>query len=93
MTLEQVGLPPQMLANSMPLEHASGVVASSGPFPVTWTLLQKGLTTRSAEVEGRGQGSSLVDQPKLIQGTWVRPGGVVVEAGFADALGFVSAIR
>src|SRR6266487_2169425 len=30
---------------------------------------------------------SSVDQPKLMQGTWVRPGGVVVEAAFANALG------
>ena len=25
-----------------------------------------------------------VDQPKLLQGTWVRPGGVFVEAAFAS---------
>jgi hypothetical protein len=74
-------------AQLVPLEHASGVAASSGPFPVTWTLLQEGHTTGSAEVEGRSQGSSSVDRPKLTQGTWVRHGGVVVEAAFADALG------
>jgi ABC-type lipoprotein release transport system permease subunit len=70
-----------------PFEHASGVVASSGPFPVTWTLLQNGHTTGSAEVEGRSTTQSSVDRPKLLQGTWVRPGGVVVEAGFASSLG------
>ena len=74
-------------AKLVPLEHASGVVASSGPFPVTWTLLQQGHTTGGAEVEGRGRGPSSVDRPKLTQGTWVRPGGVVVEAAFAEALG------
>lgn len=68
-------------------EHASGVVAFSGPFPVTWTLLEKGHTTGGAEVEGRGTALSSIDRPKLIQGTWVRPGGVVVEAEFASALG------
>jgi putative ABC transport system permease protein len=71
----------------LPLEHTSGVVASSGPFPVTWTLLQKGHTTGSAEVEGRSTMPSSVDRPKLIQGTWVRPGGVVIEEAFANAFG------
>ncbi len=69
------------------LEHATGVIAHSGPFPVTWTLLEKPHITASAEVEGRYSGSSTVDHPKLSQGTWVRPGGVVVEAAFASALG------
>ena len=71
----------------LPLEHASGVVAHSGPYPVTWTLLQIGHTTGSAEVEGRNSGSSPVDHPRMMQGTWVRPGGVVVEAAFASAFG------
>lgn len=71
----------------VPLEHASGVAASSGPFPVTWASLQKGHTTAGAQVEGRSAAASSVDRPKLIQGTWVRPGGVVVEAAFANALG------
>lgn len=69
------------------LEHASGVVAHSGPFPVTWAVLRAGRTTGSAEVEGRSTGPSSVDRPKLIQGAWIRPGGVVVEAAFAEALG------
>lgn len=71
----------------IPFEHASGVVAYSGPFPITWTTLQAGNTAGSAEIEGRSSATSPVDQPKLLQGTWVRPGGVVVEAGFASALG------
>jgi len=70
------------------LQHAAGVVEHSEPFPVTWTSLQKGHTTGGAEVEGRNSAFSSVDQPKLTQGTWVRPGGVVVEAAFANALGF-----
>jgi ABC-type lipoprotein release transport system permease subunit len=75
------------VAGLVPLEHASGVVAHSGPFPVTWTLLRAGHTTGGAEVEGRSAAPSSVDRPKLMQGTWVRPGGVVVEAAFANALG------
>jgi ABC-type lipoprotein release transport system permease subunit len=73
-------------ASLLPLEHASDVVAHSGPFPVTWALLQIGHITGSAEVEGRNSGTSPVDRPRLMQGTWVRPGGVVVEAAFASAL-------
>jgi putative ABC transport system permease protein len=41
----------------------------------------------SAEVQGRDSATSLVDEPQLLEGTWVQPGGVVVEAGFASALG------
>jgi hypothetical protein len=69
------------------LAHDRGVAAHSGPFPVTWTLLKAGRITGGAEVEGRNATPSHVDQPKLTQGSWVRPGGVVVEAAFANALG------
>ena len=75
------------LPHSRPLEHAAGVAAFSGPFAVTWTSLRKGHTSGGAEVEGRSSALSTVDQPKQLRGSWVRPGGVVVEAGFASALG------
>ncbi len=71
----------------VPLEHAAGVAAYSGPFPVTWALLRMGNLTASAEVEGRNTALPPVDRPKLLRGGWVRPGGVVVEASFATALG------
>ncbi len=71
----------------VPLEHASGVVASSGPFPMTWALLDLPNGPASAEVQGRDSATSSVDEPQLLEGAWVRPGGVVVEAGFASALG------
>ena len=35
---------------------------------------------------GRDPAAASVDQPELTQGSWVRDGGAVVEAGFADAL-------
>jgi len=70
-----------------PLEHAGQVIAFSGPFPVTDVLIKVGNTTSGAEVEGRDTAPSVVDQPELIDGSWVQPGGVVVEAGFASALG------
>lgn len=77
---------PAKVGELKPLEHAKGVVASSGPFPVTWAVLQ-GATAAGAEIEGRSTAPAAVDQPKLTAGSWVRPGGVVLEAGFASALG------
>ncbi len=71
----------------LPFAHAPGVAAFSGPFPVTWTTLHDRQTIGSAEVEGRSSGPSAVDQPKLITGSWVHSGSVVVEAAFAGALG------
>ena len=82
------GAPVQAQATALlPLRHAPGVAASSGPFPVSWTLLHHGPISGSAEVEGRASAPSSVDQPKLLAGSWVQPGGVVVEAGFASTLG------
>jgi putative ABC transport system permease protein len=74
-------------AGLAPLASAAGVAAHSGPFPVTWTVLRNGHATGSAEVEGRSATPSSVDQPKLLHGSWIHPGGVVVEAGFASNLG------
>lgn len=69
------------------LEHAAGVVAHSGPFPITWAPLRAGSISAGAEIEGRDSAAGAVDQPKLTSGSWARPGGVAVEAGFAEALG------
>ena len=77
---------PAKVSELRPLARAKGVVASSGPFPVTWAVL-RGATTAGAEVEGRSNKPAGVDQPRLTAGSWVRSGGVVVEAGFASALG------
>ena len=68
------------------LEHAPGVVASSGPYPATFALLKaRGLTT-SALLEGRDPTPATVDQPHLMAGSWIGPGGVVIERSFATAL-------
>jgi len=80
-------LEPADIAYLTPLEHASGVVAHVGPFPVTWAPLRSHGLTAVAEVQGRSAAPSPVDQPKLTQGSWVRPGGAVIEGGFAQALG------
>lgn len=83
----KIALEPADVSELVSLESAPGVNAHSGPFPVTWTSLRTRGVTASAEVEGRGSAPSSVDQPRLVQGTWIRSGGVVVEAGFASALG------
>ncbi len=69
------------------LARARGVTGHSGPYPVTWAVLRARGITAGAEAEGRDQGRASVDQPKLTQGNRVRPGGVVIERTFAEALG------
>ena len=74
-----------------------GVIDSSGPYPLIGVELEaNGVTARDLRGEdlgaagmwaqGRDPATAAVDQPELTQGGWVRDGGVVVEAGFADAL-------
>ncbi len=69
------------------LAHAPGVTAHSGPYPVAWPVLRAHGVTADVMAEGRDEVSAAVDQPKVIEGTWVRGSGVVVERAFADALG------
>src|ERR1700728_1156604 len=71
------------------LIHASGVTRSSGPSPLLDAVVQLHGLTAGAEAEGRSQAPAAVDQPKLLSGSWVRPGGVVIERAFAQALGAV----
>lgn len=78
---------PADVAYLTPFEYASGVVAHGGPFPVTWAYLRAPGLTAAAEIQGRSLAPSPVDQPQLPQGSWVRPGGAVIEGGFAQALG------
>jgi ABC-type lipoprotein release transport system permease subunit len=82
------------------LADASGVIDHSGPYPVIGAELRTDGATGSrrtprgeviagaagAWAVGRDSAAASVDQPKVTQGSWVRGGGVVVEAGFADAL-------
>jgi ABC-type lipoprotein release transport system permease subunit len=69
------------------LTNAPGVVAHSGPYPVVATVLEANGHTVVAQTEGRDTAAAAVDQPKPIKGGWVRDGGVVLEAAFAEALG------
>jgi ABC-type lipoprotein export system ATPase subunit/ABC-type antimicrobial peptide transport system permease subunit len=84
---QPTGGPPADLASLTRLAHAAGVAGHSGPYPVTWAVLRTRGLIAGAIVEGRDLRPAPVDQPKLIQGSWIGNGEVVVERSFADALG------
>lgn len=69
------------------LAAAPGVVARSGPYPVVAAQLRGAGRTSDVQVVGRDAAPAPVDQPELTAGSWVREGGVVLEAAFAGALG------
>jgi putative ABC transport system permease protein len=81
---------PADLAALVALNHAQGVAAHSGPYPIVGATGPVGPVMRSTDlvtsvqVEGREPGAAAVDQPKVTDGTWIRPGGVVVERSFAE---------
>lgn len=87
------GHPPGPPAQTTSLIHGQGVAGHSGPYPVTSAVLRVHGLTAGAEAEGRDQAPAAVDQPKLTAGTWVRPGGVVLERAFADGLGVSTGAR
>jgi putative ABC transport system permease protein len=75
------------LAGLKALAGASGVVGTSGPYPYTQTTAKARGVSATVWAQGRGAARAPVDRPKLTEGSWVRAGGVVLEASFADALG------
>ena len=68
------------------LAHAEGVVGTSGPYPMANPVLRVGRIADPIFAEGRDETMPAIDHPYLTAGTWVRPGGVVIERGFADQL-------
>ena len=92
---------PADVAGLEALADESGVAESSGPYPLVGAELDTdgGPATRltpAGEVIGGAAGvwamgrddhEASVDRPKVTDGTWVRDGGAVLEAGFAHALG------
>ena len=82
---------PADLTALVALNHARGVAAHSGPYPIAGgngpvgPVLRSGDLVLTVGVEGREPGASAVDQPKVTDGTWIRPGGVVAERSFAEA--------
>jgi ABC-type lipoprotein release transport system permease subunit len=77
---------PTGLSGLEELASVPGVIDHSGPYPVTPAKLQASGRTSDVQAVGRDAASASVDQPELTQGSWVRDGGVVVEAAFANAL-------
>jgi ABC-type lipoprotein release transport system permease subunit len=77
---------PAKLSGLEELASAPGVIDHSGPYPVTPAELQASDRTSDVQAVGRDAAPASVDQPELIQGSWVSDGGVVVEAAFANAL-------
>ncbi|MFF0823521.1 FtsX-like permease family protein [Micromonospora haikouensis] len=77
---------PAALAALAPLATAPGVTAHSGPYPIGYLMLTARGRTVQAVVQGRDDSPATLDRPAVTGGTWVRPGGVVVEHAFAAAL-------
>jgi hypothetical protein len=69
------------------VERASGVLGHSGPYPMTFALLNTHGITTSVMLEGRDPAIAALDEPALTAGSWIRDGGVVLERSFASALG------
>ncbi|MEE6260202.1 FtsX-like permease family protein [Plantactinospora sonchi] len=78
---------PRALAALAPLTTAPGVTAHSGPYPIGYLMLTARGKTVQAVVQGRDNSPAALDRPAVTNGTWVRPGGVVIEPTFANALG------
>jgi ABC-type lipoprotein release transport system permease subunit len=77
----------QLAAAAASLTTAPGVIAHSGPYPTSLGVIRFGGHTVDVVAEGRDRAPASVDQPKVTQGGWIRPGAVVIERGFADVLG------
>nr|WP_055502189.1 ABC transporter permease [Nonomuraea pusilla] len=64
------------------------VVAHHGPYRIVYaTLTARGSTSSPVVVHGFAETPGAVDRPLVTSGRWVRPGGAVLERGFATALG------
>lgn len=79
-------VPASRVATLDALSREPGVRATSRPLPEVWAGLDVGHVRAVAAVQGRSTRPSAVDRPHVVGGSWVRPGGVVVERAFADAL-------
>ena len=84
---DEFGGTPADLASLEALTDAPDVIGHSGPYPMIGAELAAAGGTAQVWAEGRDPADASVDQPELTQGSWVRDGGVVVEAGLAEAIG------
>jgi putative ABC transport system permease protein len=78
----------QLASQVSALVHMRGVTGSTGPYLIAEAVITSGGGHRAGVVaEGRDEAPAAIDQPFVVSGTWVRPGGVVLEQTFAQALG------
>ncbi len=97
-SLDIMGLPTGVttasgLAAMSALAREPGVSASTGPLPLAWAVVRVDRLTAGVQAIGRDETPALIDRPALTQGSWIRPGGVVVERSFAAALGITTGDR
>ena len=78
---------PADVAGLEALTDAPGVIGHSGPYSMIGAELEASGGIAGVWAQGRDPAEASIDQPKLTKGSWVRDGGVVLEAGLADALG------
>jgi len=64
-----------------------GVTAHSAVYPVARPVLRVTGHVDAVFAIGRPRAPTAIDQPEITDGHWVRPGDIVVERSFADALG------
>lgn len=69
------------------LADTPGVAAQAEPIFAFDTMIRAHGRSARSSVEGRNGEPSALDRPLVTAGTWVRPGGAVIERGFAQALG------
>jgi putative ABC transport system permease protein len=87
------GTPADVRAEARILSRAPGVTARSGLYPQVGAEIKAHGLTALLYVQGRPVQAAAVDQPKVTAGGWIRPGGIVLERTFADALGVVPGDR
>ncbi|NUW44147.1 FtsX-like permease family protein [Nonomuraea rhodomycinica] len=70
------------------LADAPEVTAHHGPYQVVYAdLTTRGSTSSPVVVQGFAETPGPLNRPLVTSGRWVRPGGAVLERGFATALG------
>jgi putative ABC transport system permease protein len=68
------------------LRRAPTVKQTAGPFPVAFVHLRRRGAVFAVQAQGRDHSASAIDRPKVVSGSWVRPGGVVLERALAEDL-------
>jgi putative ABC transport system permease protein len=75
------------VADLAALARAPGVQDSAGPYPVvTVDLRYRGLSV-TVNAQGRDTAPAAIDRPDVTAGSWIRPGGAVLERSLAETLG------